>query len=95
MVLEIASHHRPQPFHRVPDRPVQPLAQLGSQILQLGRHPFAHGLSMYRELPGLVVRPTDVGETQKVKGLRLPLPTLLPALRGITPELDQACLVRV
>jgi hypothetical protein len=32
-----------------------------------------------------------VYETQKVEGFRLPFPTLLKALGGITPELNQAC----
>jgi len=36
-----------------------------------------------------------MGETQKVEGFRPPCPTLLPALGGISPELDKASFIPV
>src|SRR5713226_8221060 len=42
-----------------------------------------------------MIRPTDVGETQKFEGLRLPFPTLPPAFRGIAPKLDPTRFIRV
>src|SRR5712691_5693289 len=64
-------------------------------FLQLGCHTFADRLPAYREIARLVARSTYVGETQKVKGLRLPFPALAPALGGIAPEFDQARLLRM
>ena len=66
---------------------MHPLSQLRVNVLQLGCHTFADRLPAYREIALLVARPTDVGETQKVKGLRLPFPTLGPVLGGISPKL--------
>jgi len=34
--------------------------------------------------------PTDMGEDQKIKGLRLPFSPLFPSLSGVAPEFDQA-----
>jgi len=41
-------------------------------ILQLGGHAFTHRLAVHREVSLLAAPPTNVGETQKVEGLRLP-----------------------
>src|SRR5450759_4502007 len=95
MVLEIPPHHRLQPLQRPPDLLVHPLSQLRLNILQLGCHAFADRLPAYREIALLVARPTNVGETQKVKGLRLPFPTLGPVRGGISPKLYQARLLRM
>src|ERR1700730_10138612 len=95
MILEIPANHPREPPRDVPNRLVQTLSQLLPDIVQLGGHSFAHRLSMHRDVPGPAAPPTDGSETQKIKGLRLPFPTLLPAFRGIAPKFHQACLVRV
>ena len=75
-------------------QPTSPL-QLCSNFLELGCQTFTHRLPPYREVARLVVGPTEVGETQKVKGLRLSFSALFPALSGEAPELDQARLLRM
>src|SRR5215813_3280979 len=95
VVLEIPPHHRLQPLQGDLDRLVAALAQLRLDFSQLGCHALPDGLSLDREVARLVARPTHVSETQKVEGLRLPLATLLPALGGVAPKLDQARLLRV
>jgi hypothetical protein len=71
------------------------LPQLGPQLFQPRCHALADRLPMHREVTRLVVGPTDMGETQKVKGFRLPFSSLLPSFRGIAPEFDQARLLQV
>ncbi len=74
---------------------MQALPQLSPNLLQLGCHALADGLTVYGEMACLVVRPADVGETQEVEGLRFPFPMLLPVLGGVAPKLDQARFLRV
>ena len=95
MILEIPPHHLPQPLQSLRKTGVHAPMQLRSNFLELGRQAFAHRLPAYREVARLVVGPTDVGETQKVKGLRLSFSALFPALSGEAPKLDQARLLRV
>src|SRR2546425_12786036 len=95
MVLEIPPHHRLQPLQRSADVLVHPLAQRFPNFLQFGCHTFADRFPAYREIALRLARPTDVGETQKVKGLRLPFPALRPALGGISPKLNQPRLLRM
>ena len=78
MILEIPSHHLLHPLHGSRHMRVHPLAQLRSNLFELGCHAFADRFPMDREFARLVVGPTDVGETQEIKGFRLPFPTLLP-----------------
>src|SRR5919198_2406369 len=73
---------------------MHPSLQLLPNILQLGCHPFADRLSFHNET-ACRVRPTDMGETQKVKGLWLSVSSLLPPVCGKAPELDQARFVWV
>src|ERR1700730_13258484 len=94
-VLKVAPHHQPQPIRRLPHILVHPLAQLRSNFFEFGGHTFADGSAYYDKFARRVVRPTDVSETQKFEGLRLPFPALLAPLGGIAPEFDQARLVRV
>ena len=42
-----------------------------------------------------MILPTNVSETEKIKGFRLSFPSLRPPFRGIAPEFDQARLLRV
>jgi len=74
---------------------VHPLAQLRSNFIELGCHALADRFPVDREFACPVVRPTDVGETQKVKGFRLPFSPPLPTLSGKAPELNQARFLRV
>src|SRR5438132_14220623 len=95
MVLEIPPHHRLQPLQRSSDILVHPLSQLFPNFLQFSCHTFADRFPAYREIALRLARPTYVGETQKVKGLRLPFPSFRPALGGISPKLYQARLLRM
>src|SRR3954447_5131953 len=70
VVLEIAPHHRLQPFESVRNWIVPALMQLCRNFLQLGCHALADRLSTDLEVAGLAVRPTVMSETEKVKGLR-------------------------
>jgi hypothetical protein len=62
-------------------------------VLQLGCHAFADGLSLHSEATGLVNRATDVREPQEIKGLWLPFSIPLPIFGSKPPELNQAGLV--
>ena len=70
MILEVPPHHGLEPLYRVREGLVQSLSQRRSNFFQLGCHALANGLSMDDKVAGPLVRPTDVSETQKVKGLR-------------------------
>jgi hypothetical protein len=94
VVLKVAAKHRFQPLPGVLDLLVQALSQLPPN-LSAWPHPLADRLPVHLEVSGHVILPTDVSETQKVKGLRFPFPTLGPPLGGIAPELDQTRLLRV
>src|SRR5215469_17780114 len=48
-----------------------------------------------REFARLAVCPTNVGETQKAEGLRVPYSTPLPVLSGKAPEFNQARFLRM
>src|SRR5271169_5488268 len=93
VVLEIAANHRLEPLPRALRLLVQALPQLLPNLLQLGRHALADRLPVHLEVPRLMILPTNVSETQKIKGFRLPFPTLLPPLSGIAPEFHQARLL--
>jgi hypothetical protein len=68
-------------------------AQRLPDLLPLGCHTLADRLTVHLEVSRLMILPTNVSETQKVKGLRLPLPSLGPPFRGIAPEFDQTRLL--
>ncbi len=72
---------------------MQAFAQRLPDLLQLGRHTLADRLAVHLEVSRLMILPTNVSETQKVKGFRLPFPTLRPPFSGIAPEFDQARLL--
>src|SRR5450432_1475153 len=89
VVLEISANHRLEPLPRALHLLVQTLAQLLSDLLQLGCHALADRLPVHLEVPRLMILPTNVSETQKVKGFRLPFPSLRPSFSSITPEFHQ------
>src|SRR5215831_21239660 len=93
VILEIPPHHRLYPLQSDLDGLVHAPLQLRLDFFQLGCHALADGLSQDHEVARLVARPTYVSETQKIKGLRFPLATLLPAHDGVSPEFDQARLL--
>src|SRR4029079_16825457 len=87
---EVPPHHLDEPLPGGLGRGVHSLSQLRSSLLELGRHALADRPSMHCEVSRLMVGPTDVSDTQKIEGLRLPFPPLLPPFSGIAPELQQA-----
>src|ERR1051325_8526937 len=95
VILEVPANRRDQILRRRTVRLVPPLSQLPPYVLQLGRHALGDRLAVHREIPLLATSSTDMGETEKVERLRLPFPSLLPALGGIAPKFDQARLFRV
>ena len=95
VVLEVSSHHRLQPFRRLRQRIMPPAPQLGMDLLQLRGHPFADRDADYRETARRPVCPPDVGETEKVEGLRTSFTTRFPSFGGKAPEFDQARFLRV
>jgi len=72
-----------------------PLAELLPNLFQLGCHALADRLPVHHEITRRVILPTNVSETQKVEGFRLPCPTLPPPFRGIAPKFQQARLLRM
>ena len=95
MVLVIAANHPSEPLPDVLRLLVYALAQRLPNLLQLGRHSLADRLPVHLEIPRRMILPTDVSESQKIKGFRLPFPSLLPPFRGIAPELNQTRLLRM
>src|ERR1700730_8027753 len=93
VVLEIPTNHGFEPLRRALGLLVQALAQRLPDLLQLGCHTLADRLTVHLEVSRLMILPTNVSETQKVKGLRLPFPSLGPPFRGIAPEFDQTRLL--
>jgi hypothetical protein len=59
---------------------VHPPARLPSYFFQLRGHALADRLPVHRKMARPVIGPTDVGETQKIEGLRFPFSSLLPSL---------------
>src|SRR5580658_480310 len=74
---------------------MRPLTERSSNVFQLRGHAFADRLPVYGEIARLAVGPTNVGEAQKIKGLRLPFSALLPSGSGIASAFDQARFLRV
>src|ERR1035437_3963300 len=95
MVLEISANHRLEPLRSALRLLVQPLAQLLSDLLQFGRHALADRLPVHLEVPRLTILPTNMSETQKVKGFRLPCSSLCPPFSGIAPKFNQTRLLWV
>jgi hypothetical protein len=72
-----------------------PALKFSLDSLQLHRHPLLGRNPPDGESSGASGLPTEVGETQERKGLRLSLAALLSVLSGEPPELDQSCLIRM
>ena len=95
MILEISSHHLLQPLHGPRYPRMHSLSQLLPYVFELDCHAFADRFPVYREFARPVVRPTNVGETQKTEGFRLPFSTPIPSLSGKAPKFNQARFLRV
>jgi hypothetical protein len=80
VISERCANHRLEPLRRVRDPLMQALAQLLPNLLQPGCHALADRLPQHQEAPRRVILPSDVSETPKVEGFRLPYPTLSPPL---------------
>ena len=95
VVVEPTLHNRAQPLPELWDWYVPPMPKLRLQRLELGRKTFADCLALDDESAGLPGRPTEMGEPEEVERLRLALASPLPLVGCVTPELNQARLVRV
>lgn len=85
-IVEAHLSGTPSPYRRSPR--ASPLPQLRLDSFQLRCPALADGLSSYGEAARFAARPINVSETGKVIGLRLPFPSLLPALGGISFEFN-------
>jgi hypothetical protein len=95
MVVEVTLNYGPQPRPDLGYRLMPAPPQLPFQLAELGRYSFRDGLARDGESAGLPGLSTDVGEPQEVKHFRLALAALLSVFGGMSPELNQARLVRV
>src|SRR4029077_9718756 len=95
MVLVIPQHHRPKPCTGLASRVMLPALKFSLEGFQLRDHPLLGHNPPDGESSGASGPPTEVGETQKRKGLWLSLAALLSVWGGEPPELDQSCLVCV
>src|ERR1700676_4288013 len=82
-------------FPRLRRGDVHALPQFGPHLFEPGCQAPADRLPMHGEFSRLMVGPTNVSETQKVEGFRLPFFPLLPSFSGIAPEFNQARLLWV
>jgi hypothetical protein len=94
VVVEVALYDRPEPLPGLRHRIMHALTELLLEIQQLGPHPLADRLALYRKVPVLVL-PADVRESQKIKRLGLAFSSLVPVLFGKLPELNPARFVWV
>ena len=94
MVLVEAQHHPSKPVTDLGRTMMLPALKLGLKGFELRHHPLLRRNPPDDEGSGGEL-PTKVGETQKRKGLWLPLTAPFSVASGEPPELDQSCLVRV
>src|ERR1700687_993450 len=69
VVLAVPAYYRAEPATDFGDRRVPTLPQLFAHFLDLGSHPLAHPLPLYRE-PSRPSPPTHVVKPQELEGLR-------------------------
>src|ERR1700687_6022909 len=95
VVLAVPTYHGSQPLAYLGDRVVQTPPQLRFNLLELRPPAITNRVPTHHD-PARPARPsTPVHKPQELEGLRLPLPTSTPVLRGMPPKLQQARLVRV
>src|ERR1051325_6816101 len=93
MVLVITQHHLPKPCTGFAGRVMLPALKFSLEGFQLRNHPLLGRNPPDGEDSGVSGTPTELGETQKRKGLRFSLATPLSVFGGEPPELDQSCLL--
>src|SRR5579863_2158383 len=95
VVVEVALYDRPQPLPDLAHWLMPASPKHLRQLIELDRESLGDGLPLDDEPARLPSLPTDMGETQKTEHFRLALAPLLPVFGCVTPELNQARLVRV
>jgi len=95
VIVEVTLYHRPQPAPDLGDRLMPAPPQFPFQLAELGGESLADSLALNDEPAGLSGLSAHVRKAQKVKHFRLALATLLAVFCGMTPELNQARLVRM
>src|ERR1700752_2409752 len=95
MVVEVALYDRLQPPPDLGHRLMPATPKILLQLSELGGESLQNRLPLDDEPAGLPSLPTNVRETQKIKHFRLALAPQLPVFGCVTPELNQARLVRV
>ena len=95
MIVVVALYHASQPFPDYRQWLMQANPEVVPHLFQFGKEALSDTLAQHEELAVLPGSSTNMCESQKVKRLRLPLSTLLPIYCGKTPELNQACLIRM
>ena len=95
VIVEVALNDRSEPLASLLNRIVLTGEESLLNLPQLGSHPLARRFPQDHKAPLLARLPAQVRESKKVERLRFPLSTLLPVSFGMSPELNQARLVRV
>src|SRR4029077_8281145 len=95
VIVKVALNHALQPLPDFCQRLVHSLPKFVLHLFQFGEESLADGLAKHKELAVLPGLSRDVCEPQKVESLWLALPTLLPTCCHKTPELNQACFIRM
>jgi hypothetical protein len=95
MVLVVTQHNSPEPCTDLGRAMMLLALKLSLDGFQLRDHPLLRRDPPDNEGSIADALPTEVGETEKGKGLWFSLSALLPVSSGKSPELDQPCLVRM
>src|SRR5579864_6603890 len=95
MVLVITQGHLLQPLTDYRGGLVHLVAQFCLDCVQLGHHPLLGRFPPDDEGPIAPALPATMREAQEREGLRFSLSTLLPALSGEPPELNQSRFIRM
>ena len=82
----MSTNYAGQPLPLFWDRKVSSLKKLLLYLTEFGSLPLPFRSTQQRK-PTPSVSPTDVSESQKVKRLGFPFPSLLPLLLGLFPKL--------
>jgi len=95
MVVEVALNHALQPFPDFRQWLMHAPPKLDLHLFQLGEESLSDGLAQHEELAVLPGLSRDMCEPQEVERLRLALASSLSVRGSKTPELNQACLIRM
>ena len=95
VVVEVALDDRVEPLASLLNRIVLTDQKLLLNLPQLHAHPLARRLPQDHKVPSLTRLPAQVRESEKDERLRFLLSPPFPISFGMSPELNQARLVRV